>query len=126
MANEISVVTRLYARNGFLLVDHNVGSVAVSMTGTTYASGAVEYPTTAAGTAISLDGVTTATMGYAFFRNLDATNYIEIGIQTGGVFYAFAKLLAGEVAVVRLNQTNAPYARANTASVRLAYSILAA
>ncbi len=126
MADEISVSTRLYARNGFLLVDHNVGTIAVDMSGTTYASGAVEYSTTAAGTAISLDGVTTGTMGYAFFRNLDATNYIEIGVQVLGTFYAFTKLLAGEVAIVRMNQSNAPYARANTASVRLAYSILAA
>ncbi len=126
MANEISVSTRLYARNGFLVSDNNVGTIAVDMSGTTYASGAVEYSTTANGTAISLDGITIGTAGYAFFRNLDATNYIEIGIQVGGTFYAFAKLLAGEVAIIRINQTNAPYARANTASVRLAYTILAA
>jgi hypothetical protein len=64
-------------------------------------------------------------MGYAFFRNIDATNYVEIGVQISTVFYAFAKLKAGEVAVVRMNQTNPPYALANAAAVVLQYTILA-
>ena len=48
-------------------------------------------------------------MGYAFFRNIDATNYVEIGVQISTVFYAFAKLKAGEVAVVRHDFFGGPH-----------------
>ena len=125
MASEISITARLLAKKSYLVVDNNVGTVTATMTGTTSASGIVSIPTTAAGTALSLDGVTTATMGYAFFRNLDATRFIELGVQVGGTFYAFAKLKFGEVAVTRMNQTNAPYARADGAAANLQYTILA-
>ena len=125
MASEISVTTRLYAKKSFLVVDNNVGTINADLSGSTSASGIVSIPTTAGGTALSLDGITTATMGYAFFRNIDATNYVEIGVQISTVFYAFAKLKAGEVAIVRMNQTNPPYALANTAAVVLQFTILA-
>ena len=125
MANEISISTRLYAKKSFLNVDHNVGTVTADLSGSTCAAGIVSIPTTAGGTALSLDGITTATMGYAFFRNIDATNYIEIGVQVGGTFYALVKLKAGEVALLRMNQTNPPYALANTATVVLQFTILA-
>ena len=125
MANEISISTRLYAKKSFLNVDHNVGTVTADLSGSTSAAGIVSIPTTAGGTALSLDGITTATMGYAFFRNIDATNYIEIGVQVGGTFYALVKLKAGEVALLRMNQTNPPYALANTAAVVLQFTILA-
>ena len=125
MANEISISTRLLAKKSFLNVDHNVGTVTADLSGSTSAAGIVSIPTTAGGTALSLDGITTATMGYAFFRNIDATNYIEIGVQVGGTFYALVKLKAGEVALLRMNQTNPPYALANTATVVLQFTILA-
>ena len=125
MASEISVTTRLYAKKSFLVVDNNVGTINADLSGSTSASGIVSIPTSAGGTALSLDGITTATMGYAFFRNIDATNYIEIGVQVGGTFYALVKLKAGEVALLRMNQTNAPYARANGTAANLQYTILA-
>ena len=125
MASEISISTRLYAKKSYLVVDHNPGTFAVTLSGSTSAGGIVSIPTTAGGTALSLDGITTATMGYAFFRNIDATNYIEIGVQVGGTFYALVKLKAGEVALLRMNQTNPPYALANTATVVLQFTILA-
>ena len=125
MASEISVTTRLYAKKSFLVVDNNVGTINADLSGSTSAAGIVSIPTTAGGTALSLDGITTATMGYAFFRNIDATNYIEIGVQVGGTFYALVKLKAGEVGLFRMNQTNPPYALANTATVVLQFTILA-
>ena len=125
MANEISVSTRLLAKKSFLNVDHNVGTVTADLSGSTSAAGIVSIPTSAGGTALSLDGITTATMGYAFFRNIDATYYIEIGVQVGGTFYALVKLKAGEVALLRMNQTNAPYARSNGTAANLQFTILA-
>jgi hypothetical protein len=59
-----------------------------------------------------------ATPGYSFFQNLDATNYVEIGIVVSTVFYPVLKLLPGEAQCFRFS-TNPPYAKAHTASVKL-------
>ena len=64
-----------------------------------------------------------STAGWARLENLDATNYVEIGVVVTGTFYPTIKLKATEFCVVRLG-TNAPYARANTAAVQLDYVIL--
>ena len=65
-----------------------------------------------------------AAAGMAYFKNCDATNYCEIGVDSGG-FIAFLKLTAGRECMVWLG-TNAPYAKANTAAVPLKYKILSA
>jgi len=64
-------------------------------------------------------GELSGALGYVMFKNLDATNYVEILTGTGGV--KFCKLLAGETAgPFRLgSQVTAPYAQANTAAVLL-------
>ncbi len=63
-----------------------------------------------------------STLGVALFRNLDATNYVEVGIDVAAAFYPFVKLLPGEAWPMRMG-TLAPYAKANTAAVRLQYDI---
>lgn len=61
--------------------------------------------------------------GYAIFRNRDSTNYIELKVATGGAI--FAKLLPGEVALLRLGSgAQAPYAIANAASCQLEFLIV--
>lgn len=71
--------------------------------------------------AISLGDLSAA--GYAFFRNRDETNYIELKVATSGAI--FAKLLPGEVALLRLGSgAQAPYAVANTAACQLEYLIV--
>jgi len=125
VASEISISTRLYAKKSYLVVDHNPGTFAVTLSGSTSAGGIVSIPTTAGGTALSLDGITTATMGYAYFRNLSATYSVQIGVQISTVFYAFASLKPGEVGLIRMNQTNPPFAIAITSAVDLQYTILA-
>ena len=62
--------------------------------------------------------------GVFFFRNVDETNYVEIGIQhSSSTFVAFLKLLPGEFAVGRLSSATI-YAKANTAAVNLQYRLL--
>lgn len=63
--------------------------------------------------------------GWARFENLDSTNFIQIGVDSGGTFIPFLKLLAGEYTFVRL-ATSAPYAKADTAAVKLDYEIFQA
>ena len=73
------------------------------------------------GEALSVTDVSTT--GWSYFRNLGPTNYVDLGTGTT-TFVAFARLKAGEAAIMRLG-TNAPTARANTAAVNLQYYILA-
>jgi hypothetical protein len=67
------------------------------------------------------------TPGVAFFKNLDPTNFVEIGVMssgTGGTFLPLVKCKPGESAKFRLATANF-WARANTASVNLQTCILA-
>lgn len=121
MANEITINLRMSVENGYLVQRFDPSGFSVTMTGTT-ADGAVQsIPTTLAGTLLGVTSVTTC--GWSYFRNTDATNYVDIGVQVAGAFYPFVKLKAGEACVLRLG-TNAPYARANTSAVNLQYFIL--
>lgn len=68
-------------------------------------------------------GADVATAGWAFFRNLDATNFVEIGLEVSSAFQTLMKLMPGECALLPL-ATKALYARANTAAVKLDFTIL--
>lgn len=81
----------------------------------------MSVPTTAAGTAVPLGAV--STNGWAWFQNTDATNFVEVGIQEGGLFFPLARLNATESFVMRMAQGVSPYARANSAAVVMAYFI---
>lgn len=61
------------------------------------------------------------TFGWAYFKNLNGTNYIEIGYDDTGTFRPFLKLLAGESCVCPINA--APYAQANTGACLLDYVV---
>lgn len=61
-----------------------------------------------------------ATVGWAYFENLDTTNFVQLGPATGSYFL---KLLAGEKCVCPLNSATI-YALADTAAVRLMVTIL--
>lgn len=119
MAQEITVNLRMNVTKGYLSQKFEPGPILVDMSGTTATGGAQDIGTTAE--TITMSDVTSA--GYAYFRNTDTTNFVEIGTGTAGSFVAALKLKAGEVAVARLG-TNAPTARANTAAVKLQYYIL--
>ena len=62
--------------------------------------------------------------GWAIFRNIDPTNYIEIKTGTSGTI--FAKMLHGEgCGPIRLGSgAQAPYAIANTAACMMHYLII--
>lgn len=57
---------------------------------------------------------------WARFKNADATNYVEIGVEVAAAFHALIKLKAGEMCDVPV-ATNSLYAQANTAAVELVY-----
>ena len=65
-----------------------------------------------------------ATAGYAFFRNLDANNFVKLGPDSAGLV-DFVKLMPGQCAVLPLATTTIK-AIADTASCNLEYWIIEA
>lgn len=63
------------------------------------------------------------TQGHAVIRNLDATNYVEIGPESGGVIVPTIKLKPGEFAYLPLVPNVTLRARANTAACRVLVKI---
>jgi hypothetical protein len=119
MANEISVVVQLKLANGNLAFDRSPGLLRFTQTTARLVSNVQVVGTTYE--ALVMGDVTTA--GYAFFRNMDATNYVEVGLDVAAAFQPLVRLNAGETAVFRLT-TNAPFARFNTLAGNLEYTIL--
>ncbi len=72
--------------------------------------------------ALPMQDVTAA--GAAVFYNNDATNYVEVGVDNAGSFIGFVRIPPREFAFLPALSTNAPYARANTAAVKLSYMII--
>ena len=64
--------------------------------------------------------------GWAFFKNLDTTNFVDIGVDVSATFYPLLRLEPGESVVVRLSPAVSLYAKADTAACRLESQILEA
>ena len=118
MADEIQLSLKLAVRKSSLIHSESPGTITATLTGNVATGGVQTITTTAA--VLSMSSVTTA--GYGYFRNIDGTNSVELGTGTT-TFVAFAKLKAGEAAIMRLG-TNAPSAKAGAATVGLQYYIL--
>jgi len=99
-------------------------SVRASQQYTQNAQGAngevVSIPTTA--TNIDLTNLTT--YGWAYFQNLDTTNFVTVGLSVSAVYYSFLKLKPGEIALLRLEPGITVQAQADTAAVKLNYLVL--
>jgi hypothetical protein len=119
MANEITISASLAVAKG------NVGSEALAVSalkanlaGVNFIKETQTIPTTAGGTAIALGGL--GSVGWFMVKNLDVTNYVDIMTAVSGV--AFARLLPGEICLLRLTPAlTAPAALAHTASVAIEY-----
>jgi hypothetical protein len=125
MANEITVVASLSLLDSGISVTEIALAILPPGNFTIATPRAVQniqsVPTTAGGTAMPMGSVTTP--GWALFKNLDVTNYVELLSAVSGT--TFARLKAGEVALLRLPPgMTAPAALANTAAVLLQYLIL--
>lgn len=123
MANEITVVAQLQALKSYLNISQNV-TLRADLTGNNFTAQSQSIGH-AAHEAIVI-GADVGTAGWAFFRNLDATNFVQIGVDVGGTFYPLAKLLPGETAGPLRLATTSVYAQADTAAVDLFYLILEA
>ena len=122
MANEFTVSALLKIDKGFLTDTKNTSNLKVDQTGDGAAGGVQNIGTSAE----AIDVGDVSTLGLAYFRNLDDTNFVQIGQDIGGGgFNEFFKLLAGEVALMRLDlaATGVLQAKADTAAIELQYMI---
>jgi hypothetical protein len=61
------------------------------------------------------------TPGYCFLKNLDNTNYVDVGLDSGVSTQVFARLMPGDIALFPA-KTQVMYAKANAAPVNLLVS----
>ena len=101
--------------------DIATAAIDPGQTGKAIMSGVLSVVHTSA-TEVPLGPVTTP--GWAMFRNLDATNYVNLGYDDTG-FVAVMKIGAGQCVVVSLDAVlAAPYVQAAVATCLLDYTIL--
>lgn len=119
MASEITFASSLKVLKGSLLVEHGLERTSIDMAGDAFSRNVQSIPTSAAGTAVVYSAAVT-TLGVARFKNLDSTNYIELGVQVGGTFYPFVLLKPTDPPwPFRLAQGITLYARSNTSACLL-------
>jgi hypothetical protein len=116
LAKEIRLTINLAATKGSLTVSRNV-TVQPTMTGTHMSYNVQNIGFSAHEQIVVNSDV--ATQGLTFFRNLDATNYVSIGVVVSAAFYPLLRLMPGEIAAVRLEPGVAVYAKAHTAATDL-------
>ena len=124
MADEITMTGSLAISATNFREQYSPGQISIDLASNKGDGGVQEIShsgSAAQGEALSVTDVSVG--GVYFMRNLDETNYVEVGFQVSSTFYAFLKLLPGEYSIGRIGNA-APYARANTANVNLQYRIL--
>jgi hypothetical protein len=113
MAREISISGSLSASKNGVQVSQSVSAV-VDMTGDKMLSNVQ-----AVGTALeAINKGDIGTLGYVLFKNLDATNYVDI-CSANDIGTSFAKLLPLDFTIIKASAAATYYAKANTAGINL-------
>lgn len=120
MADEISITAKLAVTNGGFKQTFDASALKRDQ-GTLGAHSPILSIGTSEET-ISAGDV--ATLGYVAFKNLDATNYVDIGPDSGGSMVGMVRLEAGDVGIFRLKPGITLKAQANTAAVKLQMLLL--
>lgn len=125
MADELTITRGLRFTKSNLQIEHAPNTSNVTVSGDAISHTVQSIPTTAAGTALVV-AAAVSTLGWARFRNVDATNYIEVGVQhSGTTFMPFVRCNINEPASeVRLAQGITLFARANTGAALLEIEII--
>jgi hypothetical protein len=116
MSNEITLQTSVIVSNGYLNEAFAPGNILVNQNNPGRVGGV--FLITTADTVIP-NQTPIATNGFVCMRNLDATNYIKWGPQTGSVMVPAGLLKPGETTVFRAGLGVTYRAQAMTASCRL-------
>lgn len=116
MADELNIVMAISFSKGGAVANRGE-SIQVDVTGDAFT-----HQVQAVGTSEEelAQGADLGTPGYIFIKNLDDTNYVEIGSTTG--VYDI-KLKPGEIALYRHN-SGTVYAKANTDTCNVEYWLI--
>ena len=116
MANEFTIVTSMRYSSGndsqVLKDQYTADQTSVPLGG---APGVQNVGTTHE--VLGISGL--LNLGIAYFKNLDETNFVDIGVDVASTFYPLIRLLPGESTVFRFTATATPYLKADTAPVRV-------
>lgn len=121
MANELNILATARLVNGSHREQFDIGN---ALQIDQASQGAVSGIVTIGTSEEDLDLSELATPRWAFFRNLDSTNFVTIGPKSAGAMVAMLKLLPGEIALMPLAGSVTLRAIADTASVKLQRMIL--
>ena len=120
MADEISLATTMVVRKGYLdWTRQRSRSYSLVSSAPAKSGGIISVGTTHE--ALPMGDVASA--GVARLENVDATNYIEVGVVVSGTFYPLLKLKAGECYPTRFAPAATIYVKANTAAALLDYDL---
>jgi hypothetical protein len=122
MANEISLNVSLTLTNGYQKESISPGQILITQAAIGRAGGIFSIGTSEED--LTLPDI--STLGYAYFRNLDTTNFVDFGPKSGGSMVAFCRLKAGEVGCLRLTPGITIRCKADTAAVKLDVRVLEA
>ena len=114
MADEIKLRVKLSLLNGNLAELFDPGEISVTQT-----TARAHCPVITIGTTeevLSLGDITSGSEGYVAFRNLDTTNYVQLGVTSGGAMVASIRLKAGQIAVFPMEPSQTWRGKANTAA----------
>jgi hypothetical protein len=118
-ADEITVTSLLKVDNGEFTLERRIQNQKIDQTGS---SMSYNIQTIGTGTHEQITIIAdVATNGVSYFRNIttNTNTTVDIGTATGGVFCAFIRLKATEIAIMRLHPTNNIYSRANGGAVQI-------
>jgi len=121
VANELTLTASLTGFKSSVMssaIARSVTGLLRNMGGVVYV-GPVGVSIGLAATAFPLAGVTQP--HYAWFNNLDPTNYFTIRNGSGGT--DLAQLFPGDIAIIPLLTTSVPFGVANVAAVEVEYMI---
>lgn len=113
MANEITASASLSVSKGGATISATAGN-SFTLTGDEMITLVQNVGTSAE--AVVLTDLDTA--GYAFFKNMDVTNFVEIALDSGVSTQIFAKLYPGQFALIPLKTTTL-YAKFDTGAGNL-------
>lgn len=119
MADEITINASIRVRNGNLRADINPGSLQIDQAAARGpAPGSVNVGTSEE--AIGFGEL--ATLGLLMIHNLDATNFVDFGPESGGAMVAAVRVKPGEVALFRMVPGTTYRAKADTAACNVVFS----
>jgi hypothetical protein len=124
MANEIRITPSFIVSNGSLYLATTPGLKYVTQSNALVYNQVITCTTT--DTALSFDTISAANYGMLYMINLDSTNYVDIGVQSGSSLIGFCRLKPGEPnGPFRVKPSITLRAQANSASCQVQFVMAA-